>query len=861
MISELRVERRVAPLGLDALRPRFAWRPEMTQVAYRLQVVDADDPHAVAWTVPIWDSGRQTSSQSTYVEYAGPALRARRRYRWRVQVFTTDADRGVWSEPSSFETGLLAPDDWSARWIAHLVPDQVSEPEEDPRFRPLALLRRHFVLAESPLRARLYITALGVYEAYLSGRRVEAEWLAPGWTDYHHRVQYQTFDVGDLLRAGDNALAVRLADGWYAGSIGPWGRQRYGDLPALLCQLEVQLPSGEVRRVESDRHWRCVDSGTWLHDLQSGERTDLRQEPRGWLEPDFDDRSWQSVSFRADPGARLIAARDDGVRLVDRLPARSVRAAAPHRFVVDFGVNAAGVIRLRIPAGGHAGQHIVTRHAEALDAHGELYIDNLRSAEQRDELILADNGPVVLEPHFTFHGFRYAEVSGPDRLEIEDVETLVLSSATRQVGWFDCSDPRINQLQANIITSLRANFISIPTDCPQRDERLGWAADLQIFASTALFNCDVTNMLLTWLDSMSDAQLPSGAYADVAPYPPGFVGWGNTAWSDAGVIVPWLLYQRSGDRGVLHRQYDSMRRYLTYLEADQTDGLRFGGRYGDWVSLGAHTDKLFIGTAYLAHMAELFARIAATLGHVDDEHHARALAGRVRAALLGRFVDANGQLTVDTQTAHAMALGFDLLPHELRAAAAGRLVELIEQADTHLATGFLGTPLVLPALSDTGHHELACRLLRQDTYPSWLYAVGNNATSIWERWNGWTPEQGFYPPLMNSLNHYAFGAVGDWMYRYVAGLDPVEPGYRRTLLRPRPGAGLTSANARHESLYGVHACGWRLEHDVLRIAVEVPPNTGATLELPPGTSFPNGSARIDVLPGRHSFAVAWSGLG
>jgi alpha-L-rhamnosidase len=859
MTSHLSVERRVDPLGIDVARPRFAWRPDADQAAYQLQVVDTDEPGA-SWSAPTWDSGRRAASDSTYVPYQGPALRSGHRYAWRVRVWTTDGGEGAWSEPAGFEVGLLEPTDWSARWIAHVVPDLVSEPEERRAGRPAPILRRRFALADAPRRARLYATALGVYEAYLNGARVGDQWLAPGWTDYDRRIQYQVFDVTDLLLRGDNVLAVRLGDGWYAGSVGAWGRHRYGDVPALLCQLDVRLPSGESLRVGSDAAWRGADSGTWLHDLQLGERTDLRKEPSGWGRPDFDDAAWRPVALRADPGARLVASRDDGVRVVDRLPARSVRAAeagAPTgRHIVDLGANAAGVLRLALPAGGRPGRRIVVRHAEALDAQGELYTDNLRGAEQRDELVLADGGPAALEPRFTCHGFRYAEVAGLDRLEPGDVETRVLSSATRLVGSFECSEPLVNALQSNIVTSLRANFISVPTDCPQRNERLGWTADLQIFAPTALFNADVTNMLDKWLDDLADAQLPSGAYADVAPRPAGFVGWGDAAWSDAGVIVPWVLYERSGDADVLVRRYDSMRRYLRYLEADHTDGVRFAGRYGDWVSLGARTDKVFIGTAYLAHVAELGARIAAVVGRPEDEQRSGELAAHARRAFERLFLDQGGRLTVDTQTAYALALGFDLLPAELRPGAGARLARLVEEAGTHLATGFLGTPLVMPALSDHGQHELACRLLRQDTYPSWLFEVRQGATSIWERWNGWTPEHGFYSPLMNSLNHYAFGAVGDWMYRYLAGLDPVEPGYRRTALRPRPGAGFTAARATHESLYGVHACAWRLDGGSLHVDVQVPANTTATLELPPGAALrPTGDVRVEVPPGRHTFVA------
>jgi alpha-L-rhamnosidase len=877
-VTDLTVERRAEPIGIDVVQPRFAWRVSADgrgsyQSGYHLQLIDTNDPGA-NWDAPIWDTGMRDSEQSTYAQYVGPRLASRGPYAWRVRVRNKDGETTDWSNPSHFEMGLLEPEDWSARWITHLIPDLVSAPEERLLYRNSPALRRKFTLPTAPERARLYITAQGIYEAFINGARVGEQWLAPGWTDYHLRIQYQTYDVTPLLGDGENVLAVRLGDGWFAGRVGAMGTHRYGDSPALLCQLEARFTSGEPLVVGSDDRWVAHETGTWLHDLQLGERTDLRQDPSGWTDVGFDDSGWQSATLRADPGSRLVSARDDGVQVVETFPAASVRAVGSGRHIADLAANGAGVIRIRTT--GTPGQHIVIRHAEALDEQGELYVENLRGAEQQDEFILAQSGPVVLEPRLTFHGFRYAEISGIEGdLDVSQVDSRVLSSATRLVGAFSCSDPRVEQLQRNIITSLRANFISIPTDCPQRNERLGWTADLQIFAPTALFNADLTNMLDKWLDDLADEQMPSGAYTDIAPAPSGWSGAGNTAWSDAGIIVPWVLYERSGDAGVLDRLYGSMRRYMRFLEADHTHGYRFAGRYGDWVSLGAGTDKTLIGTAYLAYTGDLFSRIASAVGNSADSEHYRAFAEQIGDAFRRRYVRPDGSLAVETQTAYAMALAFGLMPPDLRIAAGEHLAELVRSAGTHLATGFLGTPLVMPALSDNGQHELACQLLQQDTYPSWLFEVQNGATSIWERWNGWTPEQGFYSPQMNSFNHYAFGAVGDWMYRYLAGLNPVEPGYRRADLRPRPGAAFTAARASHQSLYGEHACGWSVANGSLQVEVAVPGNTSASVVLPVGTPDGlrvNGQAadavglapiitgnelRIDVAPGTYHFEAPY----
>jgi len=461
-LSGLTVERFSNPIGIDVRQPRFAWQlSDGSQSAYQLQVLDSGG-------VTVWDTLRCESGTSTYVTYAGPLLVARAEYTWRVRVWTTDGAESDWAS-GTFEMGLLEPTDWSAEWISHLVLDTHSAPEHMQPFAPTPLLRRSFQLTSTPRRARLYITALGLYEANVNSQRVGQEYLTPGWTDYQQRIQYQVYDVAAQLREGDNSLAVRLGDGWYTGSVGAWGRRRYGDRPALLAQLEVELPSEERLTVVSDHGWRTADGGTWLNDLQHGERTDFRNEPTGWTAPGFDDGGWQPAVRRAPPGARLVAACDAGVRIVDRLRAVSVNSVGADRHIVDLGANAAGVVRLNL--NGSAGQHVILRHAEALDERGELYVENLRGAQQQDEYILAESGPVSLVPRFTFHGFRYAEVSGvaaPLEAELE-----VMSSASQPVGTFTCSDPRVEKLQRNIVTSLRANFISIPTDCPQRNERLG----------------------------------------------------------------------------------------------------------------------------------------------------------------------------------------------------------------------------------------------------------------------------------------------------------------------------------------------------------------------------------------------------
>ena len=674
------------------------------------------------------------------------------------------------------------------------------------------------------------MTALGLVELTINGRRVGADRLAPGWTDYKRRIQYRTTDVLDLLRPGENVVAARLGRGWFAGDVGQFGAEQYGDYPALMAQIEVDLVGGRRMVVATDTSWRAHPGPLVEDDLLMGESCDARDEPMGWDEPGFPDDDWRPVIVRAGPGGRLVAQRDPGVAIVDELEPRAITSLQPGHQIVDFGQNIAG--HVRIQASESAGTTMVIRHAEALDPQGGLYIANLRTARQTDSYTFRGDGQEVFEPRFTYHGFRYAEVSGlSEGLDPGRLTARVVSSMGPATGSFACSDELVNAIHHNVVWGLRGGLVGIPTDCPQRDERLGWTADVAAMAPSALFLGDTAPVFEKWLIDLSDAQLPSGAYPDIAPRI-GVTGSGNAGWADAGVLVPWLIYQRTGNVGVVERQYDSMLRFLRFLEADQTGGLRHGGRYGDWLALEAPTSMGLIGTAYLAQSAALFVRMARLLGRDGDGDAVARLAARARGAFRRRFTTASGRLGEETQTGYALALGFDLLPRHARSAAADRLAYLIEAADDHLLTGFLGTGLVLSALSDYGHHELATRLARQDTYPSWGYEVRQGATTIWERWNSWSPEHGFADPSMNSLNHAALGSVADWLHQHLAGLAPATPGYRTMLVRPRPAAGIEWARASHESPHGRHSVEWIADPRRLEVTVEVPPNTFADVVVP-----------------------------
>jgi alpha-L-rhamnosidase len=845
---DLRVERRTDPIGLDEASPRLSWRHLLdpgasSQSSAEIQVgTDPSfDPAVLVWS-------REVLGAESLIAYDGPAVGSREQRFWRVRI-TDDLGRpGRWSEPSSWEMGLLDPDDWVGRWIGWIDPAGASWSSRSP------LLRRSFRVARRPRKARLYASALGFVELRINGAVVGDDRMAPGWTDYRQRIQYRAVDVAEFLRPGENVVAARLGRGWFAGEIASFGAEQYGDVPALLVQLEVEVAGGRRIVIATDASWRANAGPLVSDDLLFGETIDARDEPTGWLEPGFSDDDWHSVTLRAGPGGRLVAARDPGVRVVAELPARTITTIEPGRVVVDVGQNLAGHLRIRAPQ--PAGTTVTIRHAEVLDDAGELYVANLRSAKQTDRYTYRGDADETVEPRFTSHGFRYAEVSGiTGALDPGEVTAVAVSSMGPEIGSFACSDDLVNAIHRNVVWGIRGNLVGLPTDCPQRDERLGWTADAAAFAPSALFlGGDAAALFERWLIDLEDAQLPSGAYSDVAPRV-GITGSGNTGWADAGILVPLAVYRHTGDRRVLERQYESMRRYVRFLAADHADGIRHGGRYGDWLALEGPTSMELLGTAYLAHAARSFARIAHLLARDDDGADADALATRATAAFRRRFLTPTGSLVQETQAAYALAIAFDLVPRRGRRAAADRLAALIDAAGGHLLTGFLGTTLVLDVLSDHGHHELATRLVREDTFPSWGFQVRNGATTIWERWNGWTPEHGFADPGMTSFNHAAFGCVAEWLHERLAGLAPRDPGYRTMLVRPQPGDGIEWARASHESAHGRHAVEWSTNGGRLEIALEVPPNTFADVVPPVGSRAVrvDGRRRGAVRPVR----VAW----
>jgi alpha-L-rhamnosidase len=844
-VNGLRVEYLTNPLGIDAAPLRLSWRLASTQrntmqAAYQLQVATSET--ALARGTPLlWDSGKVLSDASVFVEYAGPPLVSRTRYYWRVRLWDAGGRASPWSPVAFWETGLLRSDDWTASWIGPAASPADSLPSPSP------LLRRAFRVRGPVRTARLYVTSLGLYEVYLNGQRVGDQLFTPGWTSYRRRLQYQTYDVTPVLKLGENVVAAMLGDGWYRGYLAFSGqRSLYGRRLALRAQLEITYRDGRAERVVSDSGWKTNTGPVLSSDIYRGETYDARREQVGWTASPYDDRAWAPVAaLDPAPPASLVAAASPPVRRVRELKPVAIRRAPSGETLFDLGQNFTGWARLRVR--GTAGTTITLRYAEVLDRTGDLYTANLRGATQTDRYVLRGEGEEVYEPHFTFHGFRYVAVAGlPGSPDTAAVTGIAVSSDLEQTGTLVTSDSLLNQLQRNIVWGQRSNFLDVPTDCPQRDERLGWTGDAQVFSRTAAFNLDVSGFFAKWLADLAADQLPGGSVPWVIPNVLGedsARSGGTAGWSDAAVVIPWNMYLTYGDRGLLARQYPSMRAWVEYARRQAGPDLIWspGWQFGDWLALhsddpsypGATTGTDFLATAYLAHSTDLLARTAAVLGKQADAAAYQKVFRQERDAFNREFVSAAGRVGENTQTAYVLALAFDLLPDSVRPAAAERLVRDIRQHGNHLTTGFLGTPGLLHVLSGTGHADVAFDLLTQRTYPSWLYPISMGATTMWERWDGIRPDSSFEDPGMNSFNHYAFGAVGDWMYQNVGGIDvdPAAPGYRRARIAPRPGGGLTSASASLETRYGRLASQWRLEGERLVLDLVVPANVSAEVTL------------------------------
>lgn len=855
----LKCEYAVNPMGIDETMPRFSWRSAdgrrgARQTGYRVMV------GSKAGEADVWDSGKVESDQSVHVVYGGKPevgsqkpegtggaapLKARGRYFWAVKTWDQAGAESPWSEGAFFEMGLLSTRAWKAQWIS--VP-QAFDKEVCP---PAKYLRRSFVVRRPLKTARLYITAKGIYVPYLNGRRVGAvesgDIFTPGWSDYRKRIRYQTYDVTGLVGSGRNVLAAAVGEGWWSGNVAWQPRGGYGENTALLAELHLEYADGSYEVVRTDNEWKGTTEGPIRsNDFLMGENYDARKELGAWngeaggsaTVGAFDDAGWQPVRVEAHDKTPLEAYVGPTVQKTEEVVPREAWSTADGKWIFDLGQNLVGWARLKVK--GATGQEITLRFAEVLNPDRTIYTVNLRKAKATDVYVCKGGEAEEWEPLFTYHGFRYVEVSGLMAGQTPGLDTVtgvVVHSATAKTGSWKSSSDLLNQLQHNIEWGQRGNFVEIPTDCPQRDERLGWMGDAQVFVRTASYNMDVAGFFTRWMIDVDDAQREDGAYTDVSPNLPAKpLGAGVAAWADAGVVCPWTIYRAYGDVRILERHYDAMRKYIAFLLKKWPSGLRHDGEwsYGDWLAIDSWTPRPLIGCAYSAYSVALLREIATILKKDKDAARYGRLFEKLKKTFNREFVTASGYLAGDSQTAYVLALRFGLLAEDKVPLAIKRLTQDIEMRGV-LTTGFVGVNLLLPTLSQIGRDDLAYKLLTNEKFPSWLYSVKNGATTIWERWDGWTTEKGFQSPGMNSFNHYAYGSCGEWMFGAAAGieLDPQVAGYKQMVIQPRIGGGLTAVEGRLETAYGLVETRWKKEEGgKLEVMVRIPANTTATVALP-----------------------------
>jgi alpha-L-rhamnosidase len=845
--GSLRCEYRVDPLGIDVARPRLSWivtspDRDKRQAAYRV-LVAGDESTLGRDEGDLWDSGKVESDETTAIVYAGKPLRSHQRCLWKVKVWDEQGQPSSWSAPATWSMGMLDPSDWKAAWIgfdrardlaARMDPGGLAPKGPGLFLPPPAHLRTTFRVDKPVRRAVAYSTSLGIHDLHLNGRRVSDDYFNPGWTDYTRRVNYRAYDVTERIRPGENVLGAILADGWYSGYVG-FGKKRdhYGKHPRLLVQLHIEYADGSTRDLGTGQDWKAKIIPFHWADFLMGENYDARQALEGWDSPGFDDAGWGLVALGAELTPRVQAHPGPPVRPFAELKARSIKEPKPGFYVLDMGQNFAGVARLKV--NGEPGQRITLRFAERLNPDGTIYTTNLREAQCTDLYTCAGKGEETWSPRFTFHGFQYVEITGLKSAPTpETVTGIALSSDTPVVGRFECSESMLNQLHSNIVWTQRANFIDIPTDCPQRDERLGWTGDAQVYIRTATLNCDVQAFFTKWLVDLVDGQRPDGQFPMVAPVKVAGDD-GGPAWADAGVICPWTIYQVYGDRRLLERQYPSMVKFVEFCRKRSTPELLPPAKFhcfGDWLSIGADTPKDVIYTAYFALSTRLTAEAAEVLGKADGARKYRELYEGIKAAFNKAYVAADGRIKENTQAVYVLALAVDLVQGEKAEQAARYLVEDIEKRGGHLSTGFVGTKDLMLVLSKIGRYDVAYRLLFNETFPSWGFSIKHGATSIWERWDGWTPDKGFQDPGMNSFAHYSFGAVYQWMVENIGGIRAAAPGYKRIVIDPRPGGRLTRAETSYASIRGEIATRWTKEAGTFTLDVVIPANTSAVVILP-----------------------------
>lgn len=845
-VTNLVCEYHTNPIGIDIEKPRLSWQMKsdgqnVMQSAYEIRVSESKNDLQKGTNL-IWSSGKVESDQSLNVVYGGPPLKSMQRAYWQVRIWNNKNKATAWSAPAFWEMGILETDLWKASYIA------MNDITTEKKSHPSQYFRKEFQTDKSIKSAKVYVTSLGVYELYLNGKKVGNDLFTPGYTTYNHRLQYQTYDVTPMLQE-NNAIGAIVGDGWYRGNIGWKGDYAfYGKQLGLLAQLKIEYTDGTSETILSDGDWKASYGPILESDMYNGEKYDARLEMDGWANPKFDDSKWTKVEILEHPKNILVAPQGPPVKAIEEIKPIELITTPKGEIVLDLGQNIAGWARMKVT--GKAGDKVTLKFAEVLDKDGNFYTVNLRAAEATDSYILKGEGEEIFEPRFTSHGFRYIQVIDyPGDLSLDAITGIVVHSDMAPTGSFSTSDPMINQLQSNIQWGQKDNFLDIPTDCPQRDERAGWTGDAQVFSMTAAYNFNVAAFYTKWLKDLALDQHENGLVTNVVPdiLTDGegvSARGGATGWADAAVIMPWNVYQSYGDKRILKEQYSSMKSWVDYMTKEAGEDYLWNNtkhwHWGDWLAFDANnpayngsvTEKDLIATAYAYYSTTLLSKTAAIIGKTEDVSKYDSLAKNIKDAFVKEYLTPNGRLVSHTQTAYALALSFDLIPEHLIEKSAEYFAEDVKKFG-HLTTGFLGTPLLCTTLSKIGRDDLAFMLLNRKEFPSWLYPITMGATTIWERWDTQKPD-GTIIEGMNSFNHYSYGAVGEWMYQHVGGLqiDPENPGYKHIIFNPHPGGGLTSAKAEFLSRYGKIKSNWEIKGDTFTYEVVIPANTTGTVNLP-----------------------------
>lgn len=819
MLYDFRIEYRENPIGIDN-PPRFSWKikskhPDLVQTAYQIQVTGDGKL--------MWDSGCVKSNQSVLVPYGGKPLEPMSVY--QVQVSVLDNTGGLEQATGSFETGILQEDNWKGKWITHSMP-------EGETACPVYV--RRFMAEKSVKRARLYATACGVYEACVNGKKAGDFFMAPGWTSYHNRIQYQTYDITELLER-ENEVAVTVGNGWYKGELGFDAKpDNYGKKTALSAMIRIEYEDGELSEIATDTGWKVETGAIRFSEIYHGEIQDYtvkRQEMGDAI-----------LLEESEKHGYITAQESEPVRVTRRFAVKEKIVTPKGEIVFDFGQNMAGLVEVKLPE--LIGDRLVIRHAETLDKDGNFYTENLRTSRCTDTYIYGEDmvGRTMM-PHFTFHGFRYICVEGAGKdVDAECFIACALHTDMQETGTFHSDNKLVNQLQNNIQWGQRSNFFDIPTDCPQRDERLGWTGDAQVFCGTASYNFNTALFFRKWLRDMATESSEQWGVPHVVPNILGNQD-GAAAWSDAATIIPWTIYQVYGDKDMLEEQYPMMRQWVDYIHARVSEnGLwQTGFQYGDWLALDIEsgsadrtggTDRYLVANAYYAYSTRIVRDAAEKLGYKKDFEKYGELYEEIREAINFEFVTRSGRLVSETQTACVLMLYFDLVKPEFRKRILETLETNIGAHHNHLTTGFVGTPYLCHCLSENGLHDLADKIFMKEDFPGWFYAVKKGATTIWERWNSILPNGDFDESGMNSLNHYAYGSIGSWLYEKVAGIRSLEPGYKKILICPTLTKGMTEVTASFESIYGTIRSAWSCRDRKIRVDVEIPANTTAVIRLP-----------------------------